>query len=122
MVAPTLVDYPSVAGRPRARRIVRRVSTEGRHGQEPVQLVTSAPESLRDEQAHRIHRYLWTMGIRTFSFVAAVVTQGWVRWTFVALAVFLPYIAVVAANAVRPRALGSVASPQRPSRRRLLGR
>lgn len=68
-----------------------------------VQSVTTAPESLADEQAVRIRRYLFTMGIRTTCFVLAVVTSGWVRWTCVVLAVVLPYIAVVLANAVRPR-------------------
>lgn len=65
--------------------------------------MTSAPESLHDEQLHRIHRYLLTMGIRTVCFLLAVVTEGWVRWTCVGLAAVLPYIAVVMANAVRPR-------------------
>lgn len=71
-----------------------------------VQSVTTAPESLADEQAARIRRYLFTMGIRTTCFVLAVVTSGWVRWTCVVLAVVLPYIAVVLANAVRPRSGG----------------
>lgn len=77
----------------------------------PVQLVTTARESGREEQDGRVRRYLITMGIRTTSFVLAAVTQGWLRWTFVALAVFLPYVAVVAANAVRPRALGVAITP-----------
>ncbi|CCH78695.1 hypothetical protein BN12_3210002 [Nostocoides japonicum T1-X7] len=58
-----------------------------------------------------MQRYLITMSIRTASFVLAVLTEGWLRWTFVVLAVFLPYIAVVAANAVRPRPLGRVDKP-----------
>jgi hypothetical protein len=79
-----------------------------------VQTVTSAPESLREEQAHRIKRYLFTMGVRTACFVLAIITTGWVRWTCVVLAVVLPYIAVVIANAVRPRAMGRV-QPVAPS-------
>jgi hypothetical protein len=71
-----------------------------------VQSVTTAPESLRDEQAARIKRYLFTMSIRTTCFVLAVITSGWVRWVCVVLAVVLPYVAVVFANAVRPRAVG----------------
>ena len=74
-------------------------------------MVTTAPENLRDEQRGRMQRYMLTMGIRTASFVLAVVAHGWLRWTFVVLAVFLPYVAVVAANAVRPRALGQVRQP-----------
>ena len=67
----------------------------------PVQSVTSAPVSARDERAGRTRRYLVMMGIRTLCFVAAFVTDGWVRWTCVALAVLLPYVAVVLANIVR---------------------
>jgi hypothetical protein len=70
--------------------------------------VTTAAESLAEEQAHRIRRYLVTMGIRTVCFVLAVVTSGWLRWACVSLAVVLPYIAVVLANAVSPRVLGRV--------------
>ena len=69
----------------------------------PVQSVTSAPVSAADDQAHRIRRYLLTMGIRIVCGALALFTEGWVRWTFVALAVVLPYIAVVMANAVGPR-------------------
>jgi hypothetical protein len=77
-----------------------------------VQSVTTAPESLRDEQAARIRRYLVTMGIRTACFLLAAftATQGaawWVWGSFSVLAVVLPYIAVVLANAVRPRLGGS---------------
>ncbi len=71
-----------------------------------MQSVTTAPENLQDDQSARIKRYLFTMGIRTVSFILAFLTEGWIRWTFVVLAVFLPYFAVVAANAVAPRAFG----------------
>ncbi len=71
-----------------------------------VQTVTSAPESLEAEQQARIRRYLFTMGIRTTCFVLAVVLTGWARWVCAALAIVLPFFAVVMANAVRPRTLG----------------
>ncbi len=87
------------------------MGTEGQEGRPRPQVVTTAPESLHDEQRGRMERYLITMSIRTVSFVLAVLTEGWVRWTFVVLAVCLPYIAVVAANAVRPRALGRLDKP-----------
>jgi hypothetical protein len=45
-------------------------------------------------------RYLLSMLIRTACFVAAVVIDSWVRWVFLAGALFLPYVAVVMANAV----------------------
>ena len=77
-----------------------------RHGDDQervVQSVTSAPSSGSDDQGHRVKRYLLTMGIRVLCGALALFTDGWVRWTFVALAVVLPYIAVVMANAVGPR-------------------
>jgi hypothetical protein len=83
-----------------------------RHGEErerTVQSVTTAPVSAADDQGHRIRRYLLTMGIRVVCGALALFTEGWVRWTFVALAVVLPYIAVVMANAVGPRSGEAVA-------------
>ncbi len=74
----------------------------------PAQSVTSAPENLREEQSARIKKYLITMAIRTACFLLAVVLEGWMRWTAVAGAVVLPYVAVVFANAVKPRAEGTV--------------
>jgi len=76
-----------------------------------VQSVTSAPESLAQEQAHRIKRYLVTMAIRTVCFVGAAVSASagaspWVWGSLAVAAILLPYIAVVLANAVRPRAPG----------------
>lgn len=44
------------------------------------------------------------MSLRTICFVGALlVGAGWVRWVLIAGAVFLPYIAVVMANAVHAR-------------------
>lgn len=80
-----------------------------------MQSVTTAPGNLQDDQSARIKRYLITMGIRTASFVLAFLTEGWLRWTFVGLAVFLPYFAVVAANAVAPRAFGTMQKDSGPS-------
>jgi hypothetical protein len=68
-----------------------------------VHTVTTAPMSLAEDSDMRMRRYLITMGIRTACFLLAVVTEGWLRWTFVAGAAILPYIAVVLANAVGPR-------------------
>ena len=75
---------------------------------DPAQSVTTAPESLRAEQSSRIRKYLITMGIRTACFLLADVLEGWLRWTAVAAAVVLPYIAVVFANAVGPRTAGTI--------------
>jgi hypothetical protein len=71
-----------------------------------AQSVTSAPEARSEDQARRLRRYLLTMSIRTACFVLVVVVDSWWRWVFAAGAVFLPFIAVVAANAVSPSVRG----------------
>jgi Protein of unknown function (DUF3099) len=73
-----------------------------------VQSVSSVPESRTEDQARRLKRYLVTMAIRTACFVLLVVIDEWYRWIFAAGAVFLPFFAVVAANAVTPRVRGRV--------------
>ncbi len=82
------------------------------HASAPVQSVTSAPQSNADDQGARMRRYLLAMGIRTVCFVLAIVASGWLRWSLVAAAVVLPYVAVVLANAVGPR-LGQAVAPIR---------
>lgn len=66
-----------------------------------VHRVTSAQESLSEEQKRRTRRYLISMSIRTVCFIAVLFTHGWMQWAFIAGAVFLPYLAVIAANAGR---------------------
>ena len=73
-----------------------------------AQSVTNAPESRTEDQARRLRQYLITMTIRTVCFVLVVVVDSWLRWVFAAAAVLLPFIAVVAANAVRPAVRGRV--------------
>lgn len=67
----------------------------------PVQVhsITGAGESLTNEQTGRTRRYLVSMTIRTACVLLAIVVPGWPRWVFLAGAVALPYLAVVAANA-----------------------
>jgi Protein of unknown function (DUF3099) len=70
--------------------------------------VTGLPTSLQDDQGARMRRYLVSMGIRTISFILAVVALAWLHWTvigwtLVISAVVLPYVAVVMANATRSR-------------------
>jgi len=83
--------------------------------------VTGLPSSLRDDQADRMRRYLLSMGIRTVSFVLAVIALTVLHWTLVGwglviAAVVLPYIAVVLANAKRPRGRSDL-GPMGPDRR-----
>lgn len=63
-----------------------------------VHAITSAGRSHTDQLRDRTRNYLISMGIRTAAFVAAVFTEGWVRWVCVGLAFVLPYIAVLMAN------------------------
>ncbi len=72
------------------------------HQEHPVS-ITSARTSHSDDLHKRQVRYLLSMGIRTVCFVLAIVTDGPLRWTLVAGAVFLPYVAVVLANATDRR-------------------
>lgn len=77
---------------------------EGRRsGAEAVEVhrVTSAQEGLSQEQSRRTRRYLISMSIRTACFIAVIFTHGWLQWAAIAGAVFLPYLAVIAANAGR---------------------
>ena len=101
-----LVDYRWVAGPP--RHTVERVPLTHRHDAPDAQSVTSVAESRTEDQARRLKQYLVTMGIRTACFVLLVVVDEWYRWIFAAGAVFLPFFAVVAANAVKPRVVGRV--------------
>ncbi len=84
-----------------------------------MQSVTSAPASVADDQSVRVKRYLTAMGFRVVCSVVAYFTDGWIRWTLVAAAIVLPYVAVVLANAVGPRFGEAVApvAPQDPTSR-----
>ena len=76
-----------------------------------VPSATNLPAPPKDDHDARVRNYLLSMSLRTVCFILAVVLHGWLRWVCVALAAVLPYIAVVAANAVQRRridVLGSV--------------
>lgn len=84
-----------------------------RRAETPVQTVTSAPMSVRDDSAERMHRYLFSMGVRTACFILAVFFFTVLHWTIVTwicigAAAVLPYIAVVMANATRSRRIDQV--------------
>jgi Flp pilus assembly protein TadB len=69
-------------------------------GSEDPILVTTAPISPRDERRGRERRYLITMAVRVVAFIVAVVfATGWIRVIAIILALVLPWIAVVLANA-----------------------
>lgn len=69
-----------------------------------VHKITGARTSLTEDIRSRQVRYLISMGVRTLCFVLAIVTTGWLRWIFFTGAIFLPYVAVVIANAGRETA------------------
>ena len=85
--------------------------------------VTSAPQSLQDDQSYRMRRYLLSMGTRTLCFLLAVLFLAVLHWTIIGWvmvvgAVLLPYVAVVMANVSRSRfssALGPLPPPSRPA-------
>jgi type II secretory pathway component PulM len=68
-----------------------------------VHSITSAAQAHSDDLDARIRRYLISMGIRTVCVILVLVIHNPVRWGFAVLAVILPYIAVVMANAVDSR-------------------
>ena len=65
------------------------------------QSATSLPRAPRDDAGARSKRYLIMMGIRVLCFILMVLITpyGWYTWILGAAAIFLPYIAVVLANA-----------------------
>ena len=63
--------------------------------------ITSAPKSLKNDLASRQKRYLISMIIRTICFLLTVALPSPYRWFALVGAMFLPYIAVVIANAGR---------------------
>jgi Flp pilus assembly protein TadB len=77
---------------------------------DPV-LVTTAPISPAVERRARERRYLITMGVRVVAFVVAIIfATGWIRVIAIILALVLPWVAVIAANAGPKRTVG-----ERPS-------
>ena len=63
--------------------------------------ITSAQKSLSNDQPGRQRRYFISMMVRTACFILTVILPSPYRWFALAGAVFLPYIAVVVANAGR---------------------
>jgi predicted tellurium resistance membrane protein TerC len=63
------------------------------------QSVTSLDLSPEQERKQRIVRYAIAMIIRTCCLILGVISSGVLMWVFFTLAIFLPYFAVVLANA-----------------------
>lgn len=66
----------------------------------PAVLVTTAAQSRREELRRRELKYVLMMSVRVVAFILAVVLfHGVLRWIAVFLALVLPWLAVVIANA-----------------------
>ena len=63
------------------------------------QSVTSLDISPDQERSIRMRKYTIAMSVRMVCIVAGVFSSGWLMWILFGLAIFLPYFAVVIANA-----------------------
>ena len=80
----------------------------------PAVVITSAAQSRREELRRRELRYVLTMSVRVVAFILAVILfHGVLRWIAVFLALVLPWLAVVIANAPF-RATGGAPNPVTP--------
>jgi hypothetical protein len=64
-----------------------------------AQSITTVGESADAERKTRMVKYLIAMTIRVICIVAAIFVEGWLMWLAFAGAIFLPYFAVIIANA-----------------------
>ena len=67
------------------------------------QSITSIPRSADDDRHRRMVRYSVTMGIRIVCVILLVFVRDWWLLVVAAGAVFLPWVAVILANAVDSR-------------------
>ena len=72
-----------------------------------VHEITSAPESADDDLQRRKVRYMLSMGLRIVLFPAALFLHGPLRWVALAVALVMPAIAVILANAKSERRKGA---------------
>jgi hypothetical protein len=83
---------------------MRRSKDAASPGRATAVRITTAGESRGDDIAGRQRRYLLSMAVRTICVIGAVlVGPTWYRWVLIAGGVFIPYVAVVLANAVNAR-------------------
>lgn len=68
-----------------------------------AQSITTVSESPDDERKSRMLKYTLAMTIRVVCIVVAMFVEGWLMWLAFAGAIFLPYFAVVLANAQGPK-------------------
>jgi hypothetical protein len=68
-----------------------------------AQSIKTVSESPDDERRYRMLKYTLAMTIRVVCIVVAIFVEGWLMWLAFAGAIFLPYFAVVLANAQGPK-------------------
>lgn len=68
------------------------------HRPEQPVMITSARTASSSEITSRMRQYTLAMAFRMACFVGMVLIDGWLRWALLAVAVFMPYLAVVIAN------------------------
>ena len=78
-------------------------------------VITDARTAASAEMSSRIKRYSITMAFRTACFLAMIWVEGPLRWVLFACAVFLPYMAVLAANQAKRRGTGTGAPAVGPT-------
>jgi predicted tellurium resistance membrane protein TerC len=66
---------------------------------EKTQSVTNLDISPEAERKSRMVRYLIAMSVRVVCIIGGVFVEGWLMWVCFAGAIFLPYFAVIIANA-----------------------
>jgi predicted tellurium resistance membrane protein TerC len=64
-----------------------------------VQTATALPRSPQQDRRSRMRKYTIAMSVRTLCLIGVVIVPDWWRFLFGAGAIFLPYVAVVLANA-----------------------
>jgi hypothetical protein len=64
-----------------------------------TQSVTSLGEAPEVERKRRMIRYTIAMTVRVLCLIFGMMTEGWLMWVLFAGAIFLPYFAVILANA-----------------------
>ena len=69
-----------------------------------AQSITTVGQSPESERKARMVKYLIAMTIRVICIVLAIFVEGLLMWLCFAGAIFLPYFAVVIANAQAPKA------------------
>lgn len=73
-------------------------------------VITNARTATSRELSTRVRRYTLAMAFRMACFLAMIVVDGWLRWVLLAVAVFMPYLAVVLANQADQRSSAPVAA------------